>query len=90
VAKVSPQALPGLPVRLLQPLLVSGSAVFSLIGTLLLGWRLFNVIERLVDHQLLGIHHVNETMNRTSQWAWDAGFLSWGALMILSGWCCRA
>jgi uncharacterized membrane protein len=75
---------------LLPPLLVSGSAVFSLIGTLLLGWGLFNVIERLVDHQLLGIHHVNETMNRTSQWAWDAGFLSWGALMILSGWCCRA
>jgi uncharacterized membrane protein len=58
----------------------------SLTGTLLLGWGLFNVIEGGIDHQLLGIHHVNETVTRASQWAWDAGFLAWGAVMILGGW----
>src|SRR5215207_9297441 len=29
-------------------------------GQLLFGWGLFNLIEGLVDHQLLGIHHVRE------------------------------
>ena len=39
-----------------------------------------------VDHQILGIHHVNETVPQ-SQWIyWDIGFLLWGALMIGGGW----
>jgi len=37
-------------------------------------------------HQLLGIHHVNETAAR-SQWIyWDMGFLLWGAAMLIGGW----
>lgn len=57
-----------------------------LAGTLLLGWGHFNVVEGLIDHQLLGVHHVNETAPR-SQWIWwDLGFLAWGAAMLIGGW----
>ena len=54
-------------------------------GTLVSGWGAFNLVEGLVDHQLLGVHHVNETAPR-SQWVyWDMGFLIWGAAMIVAG-----
>lgn len=57
-----------------------------LMGSMLLGFGLFNVVEGIVDHHLLGIHHVNETVAQ-SQWIyWDIGFLIWGALMIVGGW----
>ena len=55
-------------------------------GTLLIGWGLFNLVEGLVDHQLLGIHHVNETVARDQWIFWDLGFLIWGALMLVAGW----
>lgn len=57
-----------------------------LIGTLLLGWGIFNVVEGLIDHQLLGVHHVNESVPPEQRLAWDIGFLTWGALMVLGGW----
>ena len=38
-----------------------------LVGTLLIGFGLFNLVEDVVDHHLLGIHHVNETVPR-EQW----------------------
>jgi uncharacterized membrane protein len=57
-----------------------------LAGTMLLGFGIFNVVEGLVDHQLLGLHHVNETAP-PAQWIyWDLGFLAWGAAMVLGGW----
>jgi uncharacterized membrane protein len=57
-----------------------------LLGGILLGWGLFNLVEGIVDHELLGIHHVNETVPR-SQWLWwDAAFLVWGAAMAAGGW----
>jgi len=57
-----------------------------LIGTMLIGFGAFNVIEGLIDHHLLGIHHVNETVPREQWIYWDLGFLVWGALMWLGGW----
>ena len=57
-----------------------------LAGTLLMGFGLFNLVEGIVDHQLLGIHHVNETVPRAQWLYWDLGFLAWGALMLLIGW----
>ena len=55
-------------------------------GGLLLGWGIFNLVEGLINHQLLGIHHVNETVPQ-SQWLWwDGGFLVWGAVMLVAGW----
>jgi uncharacterized membrane protein len=57
-----------------------------LAGSMLLGFGGFNLVEGLVDHHLLGIHHVNETV-APSQWIyWDMGFLLWGALMFAAGW----
>ncbi len=58
----------------------------QLIGLALLGWGLFNVIEGIVDHLLLGIHHVNETAPREQWLWWDLAFLLWGAAMIVTGW----
>lgn len=61
----------------------SGKMLF---GTILLGFGVFNVVEGIVDHHILGIHHVNETVP-PEQWVyWDAGFLLWGVAMIVGGW----
>jgi uncharacterized membrane protein len=58
----------------------------QLVGLALLGWGFFNVIEGIVDHLLLGIHHVNETVPREQWLWWDLAFLLWGAAMITAGW----
>lgn len=55
-----------------------------LVGLLLLGWGTFNLVEGVVNHHALTLHHVREdTSNRD---AWDIGFLIWGGLMLLIGW----
>ena len=55
-------------------------------GTLLIGFGAFNVVEGFIDHHILGIHHVNETVP-PEQWIyWDAGFIIWGAAMVFAGW----
>jgi uncharacterized membrane protein len=57
-----------------------------LIGTLLIGFGAFNLVEGVVDHHLLQLHHVNETVPE-SQWIyWDVGFLVWGVVMLIGGW----
>ena len=51
-----------------------------------MGFGLFNVVEGIVDHHVLNLHHVNETVP-PEQWIyWDVGFLVWGVLMLLVGW----
>jgi uncharacterized membrane protein len=57
-----------------------------LAGSILLGFGVFNVVEGLIDHQLLGLHHVNETVARDQWIVWDVGFLAWGAGMVVVGW----
>jgi uncharacterized membrane protein len=57
-----------------------------LLASVLLGWGLFNLVEGVIDHQILGMHHVNETVGPDHRWLWDAGFLLWGFLMIVAGW----
>ncbi len=57
-----------------------------LVGSLLMGFGLFNLVEGVVDHQILGLHHVNETRPRGEWIWWDLGFLLWGAAMIWGGW----
>ena len=54
-------------------------------GSLLIGFGSFNVVEGLVDHQFLGMHHVNETVAHKFWLYWDVGFLGWGALMLFAG-----
>ena len=57
-----------------------------LAGTMLLGFGIFNTVEGIVDHHLLGIHHVNETVPRDQWLLWDIGFTLWGMAMIVGGW----
>jgi uncharacterized membrane protein len=61
---------------------ISGRAF---VGWLLVGWGLFNVVEGIVDHHVLGIHHVREG-DGINELGWDLGFLAFGALLIVGGW----
>jgi uncharacterized membrane protein len=63
-----------------------GAAVPSyrvLIGAMLVGWGIFNLVEGIIDHHILGIHHVR---SGPDQALYDIGFLIWGALMLMGGW----
>ena len=53
-----------------------------LIGLMLAGWGAFNLVEGLVDHQLLTIHHVNYA----NVPLWDVLFLALGAALLAGGW----
>jgi len=52
-------------------------------GLVLAGWGIFNVVEGLIDHQLLGVHHVRDDLG--APLSWDIGFLIFGALLIVGG-----
>ncbi|AHB47700.1 membrane protein [Hyphomicrobium nitrativorans NL23] len=66
-----------------RPLLWSGR---MLIGSMLMGFGAFNLVEGTINHHILGIHHVNETVP-FAQWIyWDLAFLAWGAAMLAGGW----
>ncbi len=54
------------------------------LGLVLAGWGLFNLVEGLVDHQILGIHHVRDDLG--APLSWDLGFLAFGVLLIGGGW----
>ena len=56
-----------------------------LAGTMLMGFGAFNVIEGIVNHHLLGIHHVNEVVDPAHRIYWDVGFVLWGAVMLVVG-----
>ena len=46
---------------------------------MLTGFGIFNLVEGIIDHHLLGLHHVNETVP-PEQWLWwDLAFLASGA-----------
>ena len=51
-------------------------------GGMLLGWGLFNLIEGIIDHQLLGVHHVHPG---EAELAWDLAFLASGVIFIAAG-----
>jgi uncharacterized membrane protein len=52
-------------------------------GSLLGGWGLFNLVEGVVDHLVLGLHHVKPG---PAQVAWDYGFLAFALGLLLAGW----
>jgi uncharacterized membrane protein len=53
------------------------------LGMLLAGWGAFNLVEGLVDHQLLGIHHVRDDLG--GPLGWDLAFLGFGMLLVIAG-----
>jgi uncharacterized membrane protein len=54
------------------------------VGLLLMGWGGFNVVEGLIDHQLLGIHHVRDDLGGPV--GWDLAFLAFGVALLAVGW----
>jgi len=52
-------------------------------GSILIGAGLFDFVEGIVDHQILGIHHVKPGINEL---AWDLGFLALGLILAFLGW----
>lgn len=55
----------------------------AFLGALLCGWGIFNFVEGLIDHQLLGIHHV--LPGSPWQFAADMLFLASGIVFFLVG-----
>ncbi|MET0459442.1 MAG: DUF2243 domain-containing protein, partial [Ilumatobacteraceae bacterium] len=53
------------------------------IGLLLIGWGGFNVVEGLVDHHLLRVHHVRDDV--AAPLPWDLGFLAFGVALVVLG-----
>lgn len=53
-------------------------------GLLLMGWGIFNLVEGVVDHHILQIHHVRDDLG--GPMSWDLGFLAFGALLVVGGW----
>ncbi|MGE0229754.1 MAG: DUF2243 domain-containing protein [Dehalococcoidia bacterium] len=53
------------------------------IGALAVGWGLFNLVEGVIDHHILGIHHVRDDLG--GPLGWDLAFLAFGALLVLGG-----
>jgi uncharacterized membrane protein len=52
-------------------------------GLVLAGWGAFNIVEGLVNHQLLGIHHVRDDLG--GPLAWDLGFLGVSVVLAAVG-----
>ena len=53
------------------------------VGLLLIGWGAFNLVEGLVDHQILGLHHVRDDIG--APLGWDLGFLASGLALLAVG-----
>lgn len=54
----------------------------TLCGALALGWGLFNLVEGVIDHHILHLHHVTETENHL---VWDLLFLASGVVLVVLG-----
>ncbi len=52
-------------------------------GSALAGWGLFNLVEGVIDHHILHVHHVVE---RHGLSAFDYAFLGSGVLFVAAGW----
>ncbi|MFL6288948.1 MAG: DUF2243 domain-containing protein [Actinomycetes bacterium] len=55
----------------------------SLAGLVLCGWGFFNLVEGVVCHHILGLHHVRDDLGGPA--SWDIGFLVFALLLILGG-----
>lgn len=66
-----------------RPFSRSAGTGIALFGLMLLGWGLFNVVEGVIDHHILGIHHVRDDVEEPLPW--DLGFLAFGAALIAGG-----
>ncbi len=54
----------------------------AFVGWLLVGWGLFNVLDEVVFHALLGLHHIREGEHEL---AYDLAFLALGVVQLAAG-----
>lgn len=54
-----------------------------LVGSMLMGYGVFNFVEGLIDHHILHLHHVAETLGVS---VYDYAFLASGVIMFWAGW----
>jgi uncharacterized membrane protein len=54
----------------------------TFVGGQALGWGLFNLVEGVIDHHILHIHHVVEGENHL---VWDLAFLGSGVVLVAVG-----
>lgn len=59
-------------------------SVRTLIGLLAIGWGLFNLVEGIIDHHILTIHHVRYSGSEALPY--DLAFLAYGGLLLIGGW----
>jgi len=52
-------------------------------GLLLMGWGVFNLVEGVIDHHILTIHHVRDDVG--APLGWDLAFLVLGAALVAGG-----
>jgi uncharacterized membrane protein len=56
----------------------------TFVGSLVMGWGVFNLVEGIIDHHILNVHHVVEKLGTS---VWDLAFLGiGGVVMIIVGW----
>jgi uncharacterized membrane protein len=61
------------------------SSLRVLLGQMILGWGLFNLVEGIIDHHLLELHHVRDLPMHVPVYDWV--FLGvGGVLLIVVGW----
>jgi uncharacterized membrane protein len=59
----------------------------TFVGSLLAGWGLFNIVEGVIDHHILHLHHVTETAGHLT---WDIAFLGSSLIVLgMGGWLIR-
>lgn len=54
----------------------------AFVGSLLLGWGLFNAVEGVIDHHILHLHHVVEKLGVS---VFDYAFLASGVVLVAGG-----
>lgn len=58
----------------------------TLVGALLMGWGIFNLVEGTINHHLLGIHHVLDSLPPgPARLLLDLAFLALGVALLLIG-----
>jgi uncharacterized membrane protein len=54
-----------------------------LLGAMIAGWGLFNLVEGVIDHHILHVHHVVERLGVS---VWDWVVLGSGVVFLVIGW----
>lgn len=53
------------------------------VGLFAVGWGAFNLVEGIVNHHVLTIHHVRDDIG--APLSWDLAFLAFGAVLLIVG-----